>query len=138
MDEVCRILILQEIERIWKTFNKNMQPNGVWIAEYRTVPLEFESNFPDEIPERVYFLDKTGILEKEVGDFQKFITFSENPIRYKNDHTFEIGLSMLAMYEDSEDFYYFCYQFGGRFGKGYQIKFNNKGEVTKYKNIWAS
>jgi hypothetical protein len=45
---------------------------------------------------------------------------------------------MFAKYRNSENFYYFCYQFGKRHGKGYQIKFNEMGEVIKYNDIWVS
>ena len=138
MDETFRILILQEIERIWKTFKGEMKPSGVWIAEHKSVPLDFDNIMLKDTPEHVYFLDKTGILETKIAEFQKFTNFTESPIQNKNDFTFEIGLAMFAEYEASKNFFYFCYQFGRRFGKGYQVKFNDAGEFIKYENIWVS
>jgi hypothetical protein len=138
MNEAFRILILREIEWQWKSFKNEMRPNGVWIAEYGPVPLDFYNIFCQKPPERVYFLDKTGISETDAAEFQKFTNFSETPIRYKNDRTFEIGMAMFAEYQTSENFFYFCYQFGGRFGKGYRIKFNEAGETIKYEDIWVS
>jgi hypothetical protein len=138
MQELHRILLLQEIERIWKSFGADMQPNGVWIAEHKSVPLDFVNIIVEETPEYVYFLDKTGILETDILNFQKFTNFSETPIRYKNKRTFETGLAMFAKYENNESNFYYCYQFGGLFGKGYQIAFNDAGGTTKFKNIWVS
>ena len=139
MEEICRVQILEEIERIWKAFKKDdLQSNGVWIAEYKFVDIDFEGIFSNEIIENVYFLDNRGISLKEIESYKSFINFSENSIKNKNANTFVNGLSMFAKYRYAENSYYFCYQFGKRHGKGYQIKFNEKGEVIKYENIWVS
>lgn len=134
---------LKETESIWKSFDKNMQPERIWIAEFESVPDDYYGQILDKSLLAVWMLDNNGVTEKNVLDYKRFVsvhTLFERLTfpRKENSRTLETGLAQFAKYVNQPNVYYYDYEFGGFCAAGFRVEFDDDGKVISNEQIWIS
>lgn len=134
---------LTEIESTWKSLSENMQPNGVWIAEFEFVPNDYYGQIlENKLLLNAWFLDSKGISKKDVMEYKRFMSvhslFEGLTIPRKSNRVFEIGLSEFAKYENTNNQFYCSFQFGGLFGRGYKYYFDESNKLIRKIDVWVS
>lgn len=140
--------LLERIEREWKSLPAESRPWGVWIRFYPPLRDDIcNIDVNSAIPLQVWFLDKDGISERSVWEFQRFKAvhweqlwcgriFKEPSLPITTGHH-EIGFAAFAGYEESSDVY-FDWFWGRLCGRGWRIKFDASGEAVGHDDLWIS
>lgn len=145
---------IDEVKKEWNSLLKSWdsRPWGVWIREYSGATENLDGFSVFDIPLNVWFLDEKGICQKEVNEFQRFVVIQtglvfgnlgfssfRSSIWSRESIIFhEIGLSSFAKIQGNKDKYYFDNIWGGRFGRGWSIEFDQNRIAPVWKNIWIS
>jgi hypothetical protein len=149
IEEKIRQFFLEKIKNDWKNLGEDFQPWGAWIKEYPSISRGITDGIDDAtiIPKNVWFLDKSGITRKSIWEYRRMIVVQffqpwckriyREPTIWSTTRKHEIGLASFAQYEQSKD-YYFDTMWGGLFGWGWQVTFNDSDEAVSYKQLWVS
>jgi hypothetical protein len=121
----------------------------VWLRYYAPFAADVRdlSDIKLAPPLQAWFLDKSGLDERSVWEFQRFaVTHGVQPWcgRILKETSLpistgphEIGLAAFAEYEDSTDVY-LDWIWGGLWGRGWRIKLGADGEPVDYEDLWIS
>jgi hypothetical protein len=146
IENKIQTFFLLEIAKLWKENRKDSLPWGIWVREYINLQTLDSPNI-SIIPSFVWFLDKNGFTRKSTSEFQRFIIvqsgkfwcksfWGEPSIVFGRRH--EIGLSSFGNIYGESQSYYFDFQFGGLFGRGYKYKFDEIDNPISHTGVWIS
>ena len=148
MNEEIIEYFIKELTKDWKSLREEFQPWGIWIKEYETITRNVRDGIDDTktVVNKVWFLDKKGVVIKDVWEYRRMITVQflqpwckktwKEPTLWATTKKHQIGFSSFAQYEQSND-YYFDTIYGGLFGRGCKVTFHSMSSIS-YENLWVS
>lgn len=148
MTEPAIRAILNEVLRQWHLLPDNPSSLGAWIR--LDPPLNEHGVRIEEhvVPIQVWFLDHSGIHEREHSSYARFDAVLLNP-RWLSPKSprphegvfgrrHEIGLVSFARYADTP-IWGLTLQWGGLYGGGYRCTVDASAEsITEMKQLWVS
>jgi hypothetical protein len=143
-----RQYLLERIESEWRSLPSEYQPWGIWIREYAPIQNDVTHGVGyKKVPQNVWFLTKDGISERSIWEFERFRTVQfeqpwckrmfHEPLALQSKRTFEIGLTAFAQYEDTLNAY-LEFTWGGLWGRGWRMTFDENGTLINSKDLWIS
>ena len=148
MQEKIKRYLLARIIREWMSLPDGSRPWGVWLRYYAPIATDIDHiGTNTSVPLQAWFLDKDGISERSVWEYQRFLVvhweqpwcgriWKERSLPISTG-TYEIGLAAFAPYEDSSDVY-LDWIWGGLWGRGWRVKLGANGEPADYEGLWIS
>ena len=148
MREEIKRYLLARIRSEWESLPADSRPWGVWLRHYAPLAADtINLGINTGPPLQAWFLDKVGLSERSVWEFQRFLVthwvqpwcgriWKERSLPVSTG-AHEIGLAAFARYEDSSDVY-LDWIWGGLWGRGWRIRLSANGEPVDYEGLWIS
>ncbi len=135
-------LLLGRIEEEWRNLPGASRPGAVWVCLHD--PLPDDAWMPSTAVRRVWFLDHTGMRERDPWEYQRFYTvhvvqpwaaYGARDDRFGIGRH-EIAVAAVAEYAGSGEFYV-GWQWAGLNGRGLRVRAEN-GALRLLCDLWVS
>lgn len=141
-------VILDEVLRQWRLLPDDPRSVGAWVRFDPPLNEDGVRTEDQVTPNQVWFLDHSGIHEREHSSYARFEAvllnprwLSQNSPRPKEEvfgRRHEIGLVSFAQYADSSA-WNLTLQWGGLWGGGYRCTVDPSAKmITEMKQLWVS
>lgn len=147
MQKEIKKYLLQRVQNDWFDVRDQARLWGMWISYYQPISEDVEKINRTQFPLQAWFLSQDGLFERNIWELQRLQTVHfiqpwcgkmwGEPSNWWTKDKENIGFSSFAQYEDSLDFYLDS-TWAGLFGKGWKLKFNQKGELIEWDYLWVS